>query len=41
LVDAVYKRRGWTAEGVPTVATMIRLGMDFPEVVAILRENGG
>ncbi len=33
LTDAVYARRGWTPDGVPTLATVQRLGIDFPEVV--------
>ncbi len=37
---AVYKRRGWTEDGIPTVATVKRLGIDFPEVLAVLAENG-
>jgi aldehyde:ferredoxin oxidoreductase len=40
LKDAVYKRRGWTAEGIPTIATAQRLGIDFPEVVALLNSHG-
>jgi len=40
LKDAVYKRRGWTPEGIPTLATVKRLGIDFPEVVALLKANG-
>lgn len=40
LKDAVYKRRGWTADGIPTVATVKRLGIDFPEVLELLKENG-
>jgi aldehyde:ferredoxin oxidoreductase len=40
LKDAVYKRRGWTADGIPTVETVRRLGIDFPEVLAILAANG-
>jgi len=40
LKDAVYQRRGWTAEGIPTVATVKRLGIDFPEVLTVLAENG-
>ncbi len=32
LVDAVYKRRGWTENGVPTVDTLKRVGIDFPDV---------
>jgi len=40
LQDAVYKRRGWTADGIPTVATVKRLGIDFPEVLDVLKANG-
>ncbi len=41
LVDAVYKRRGWTADGVPTVETLSRLGVDLPDVVALVKQHGG
>jgi aldehyde:ferredoxin oxidoreductase len=40
LKDAVYKRRGWTADGIPTVATAQRLGIDLPEVLEVLAANG-
>jgi aldehyde:ferredoxin oxidoreductase len=40
LKDAVYKRRGWTNEGIPTLDTVKRLGIDFPEVLEVLRANG-
>jgi aldehyde:ferredoxin oxidoreductase len=40
LKDAVYKRRGWTSDGIPTLATTKRLGIDFPEVVALLQAHG-
>jgi aldehyde:ferredoxin oxidoreductase len=40
LKDAVYKRRGWTSDGIPTVATVKRLGIDFPEVIEVLKANG-
>jgi aldehyde:ferredoxin oxidoreductase len=36
LQDAVYKRRGWTKDGIPTVETVKRLGIDFPEVMDLL-----
>ena len=39
LVDAVYKRRGWSADGIPTIETVQRLGIDFPDVVAIISKN--
>ncbi len=37
LMDAVYKRRGWTLDGVPTLETVKRLGIDFPEVVELVK----
>ncbi len=40
LKDAVYDRRGWTRNGIPTVATVKRLGIDFPEVLEVLKKNG-
>jgi aldehyde:ferredoxin oxidoreductase len=39
LVDAVYKRRGWSMNGVPTLETAIRLGIDFPDVVELINKN--
>lgn len=41
LVDAVYARRGWTKNGVPTVETLKRLEIDFPELVELARKHGG
>jgi len=40
LKDAVYQRRGWTNDGIPTVQTVKRLGIDFPEVIQVLKANG-
>jgi aldehyde:ferredoxin oxidoreductase len=40
LKDAVYKRRGWTTDGIPTVNTVRRLGIDFPDVLELLKANG-
>ncbi len=40
LKDAVYKRRGWTPEGIPTLNTVRRLGIDFPEVLELLKAHG-
>ncbi len=40
LKNAVYKRRGWTQGGIPTVETVKRLGIDFPEVLEVLEKNG-
>ncbi len=39
LKDAVYKRRGWNLNGVPTLEKVKALGIDFPEVVAVLKKN--
>jgi aldehyde:ferredoxin oxidoreductase len=39
LVDAVYKRRGWSKNGVPTLETLKRLGIDFPWVVEVVRPH--
>ncbi len=38
LKDAVYERRGWTNDAVPKVETLKRLGIDFPEVVAVVQQ---
>jgi len=40
LQDAVYHRRGWTKDGIPTVETVQRLGIDFPDVLEVLKANG-
>ena len=37
LIDAVYKRRGWNEKGIPTVEKLKELGIDFPEVVDVVR----
>jgi aldehyde:ferredoxin oxidoreductase len=39
LVDAVYKRRGWNKNGVPTLETLKRLGIDFPWVVEVVKPH--
>ena len=36
LKDAVYERRGWTKNAVPKVETLKKLGIDFPDVVAVV-----
>jgi len=38
LTDAVYKRRGWTPNGVPTLAKLRELGIDFPEVLEVIEQ---
>ena len=37
LVDAVYKRRGWTPGGIPKLEKLIELGMDLPELIRTVR----
>jgi aldehyde:ferredoxin oxidoreductase len=39
LCDAVYKRRGWNENGIPTVAKLRELGIDFPDVVQVVQER--
>ncbi|NHZ71770.1 MAG: aldehyde:ferredoxin oxidoreductase [Aquificales bacterium] len=36
LLDAVYKRRGWDNNSIPTVAKLKEMKMDLPEVVAVV-----
>lgn len=38
LCDAVYKRRGWTTDGVPTVETLQKLGIAYPDLVATVEQ---
>ena len=39
LCDAVYKRRGWSNNGIPTIEHLKKLGIDFPEVVEVVERN--
>jgi len=39
LIDAVYKRRGWNEDGIPTIDKLQELGIDFPDVVAVVRDR--
>ncbi len=39
LVDTVYKRRGWTDQGIPTLDTLKRLRVDFPDVVGLVKKH--
>jgi aldehyde:ferredoxin oxidoreductase len=39
LMDAVYRRRGWTENGIPTPETLKRLRIDFPEVVEVMKQH--
>lgn len=36
LLDAVYARRGWTKNGVPTIDHLKSLGMDLPELIEVV-----
>lgn len=36
LLDAVYKRRGWDRNSIPTTEKVTELGMDLPEVLEVL-----
>ncbi len=38
LKEAVYKRRGWNSNGVPTLQKIKELGIDFPDVVEITKK---
>jgi aldehyde:ferredoxin oxidoreductase len=37
LIDAVFKRRGWTSDGCPTPEHLKDLGMDLPEVIEVVK----
>ncbi|MEG1575811.1 MAG: aldehyde ferredoxin oxidoreductase C-terminal domain-containing protein, partial [Clostridium sp.] len=36
LIDAVYPKRGWTLNGVPTIQHLKDLGMDLPELLEVV-----
>ncbi|MEI6346320.1 MAG: aldehyde ferredoxin oxidoreductase C-terminal domain-containing protein [Bacteroidota bacterium] len=36
LLDAVYERRGWNKNGVPTLAHLKNIGMDLPELIEVV-----
>ncbi len=36
LLDAVYFRRGWTPNGIPTIERLKSIGMDLPELLEIV-----
>ncbi|MFA6127464.1 MAG: aldehyde ferredoxin oxidoreductase C-terminal domain-containing protein [Bacteroidales bacterium] len=36
LLDAVYKRRGWNSNGVPTIEHLKKIGMDLPELIEVV-----
>jgi len=39
LLEVVYKRRGWTSNGIPTKEKLASLGIDLPEVFAVVEKN--
>ncbi len=39
LIDAVYKRRGWTNNGVPKIEHLKDLGMDLPELIEVVKDH--
>jgi aldehyde:ferredoxin oxidoreductase len=39
LKDAVYKRRGWTSDGIPTKEKVKELGINYPDVIALLENS--
>jgi len=38
LIDAVYKRRGWTMDGVPKVEKLKEIGMDLPQLIEVIKD---
>ncbi len=38
LMDAVYQRRGWDANSIPTLEKLNQLGIDLPEVVEVIKK---
>lgn len=39
LLDAVYKRRGWNKNGVPTLEHLKNIGMDLPELIEVVESR--
>jgi len=39
LCDAVYARRGWDKNGVPTLKKIRELGIDYPDVVELIKKQ--
>ena len=37
MMEAAYKRRGWTNDGIPTLEKLHELGIDLPEVVDVVK----
>ena len=38
MVDTVYRRRGWTNDGVPTPEKLRSIGIDLPEVLEVVEK---
>lgn len=38
LCDAVYKRRGWSKNAIPTIEHLKKLGIDYPDVIAVVKK---
>ncbi len=38
LLDAVYKRRGWTPNAIPTVEKLEDLGIAYPDVIEVVKQ---
>ena len=36
LMDAVYRRRGWTSNGIPTPERLKEIGMDLPQLLEVV-----
>ncbi|MCX7954712.1 MAG: hypothetical protein N3A01_05930 [Bacteroidales bacterium] len=36
LLDAVYERRGWNKNGIPTIQRLKEIGMDLPELIEVV-----
>ncbi len=39
LLDAVYKRRGWTENGIPKIEHLKNIGMDLPELIEVVKDH--
>jgi len=37
MIDVVYERRSWTRNGIPKLETIKELGIDFPEVLEVVK----
>lgn len=37
--DEIYKRRGWNSNGIPSIETVKRLKIDFPEIIDLINTH--